>query len=57
MKDQPEYAKQEHFDFLEELRRSGLVNMWGARTNLMKEFPSLSAGQALNVLTYWMENY
>jgi len=57
MREKPEYAKEEHFEFLNELRLSGKVNMFGARPNLMRKFPYLNGDQALDILTYWMETF
>jgi len=43
--------------FLEELRRSGKTNMYGAAPYLMKRFPELSHAEAKEVLRDWMDNY
>jgi hypothetical protein len=42
--------------FLEELRKSGVTNMFGAAPYLVEEF-SLSIEEARNILVEWMENY
>ena len=42
--------------FLEELRRSGVVNMFGATPYLMEVF-GISKGEATKILGDWMKNY
>jgi len=48
---------QEHFDFLEELRESGITNMFGAGPFLEDEFPELNAQEARTVLGKWMDSF
>jgi len=50
-------ATQEHFDFLVELRDSGITNMWGAASFLQDEFPELSKYEAKDVLIAWMGSF
>lgn len=42
--------------FLENLRRSGVTNMYGAVPYLMEEF-ELSSADAKEILVDWMQNY
>lgn len=42
--------------YLEELRRSGVTNMFGAVPYLMGEF-DLDRREARDILTDWMKNY
>ena len=42
--------------FLEELRKSGKTNMFGAAPSLMSEF-ALPRAEAISILKNWMENY
>lgn len=42
--------------YLEQLRRSGIVNMFGAGPYLAEEF-GLSIKQAQKILGEWMDNY
>lgn len=42
--------------YLENLRRSGVVNMFGATTYLMSEF-GLDKHKAREILADWMRNY
>lgn len=42
--------------YLEELRRSGEINMYGARPYLMEAF-GLDKREATKILSDWMKNY
>lgn len=42
--------------FLEELRQSGVCNMYGATPYLEEEF-DLSHSEAIKILADWMKNY
>jgi len=46
----------DYFDYLEELRQSGVTNMFGATPYLMEEF-GLSKYEAKDVLLQWMKSY
>lgn len=48
--------KVQYHNFLENLRRSGVVNMYGAGIYLEKAF-GLSKAKAREVLVEWMETY
>lgn len=52
----PDYVTDEHLEFLDELRESGVTNMKGARPYLIREFPENRKVGAL-ILTYWMESF
>ena len=43
--------------FLEQLRRSGATNMYGAVPYLMVAFDELSQDDAKRILIDWMQNY
>lgn len=45
-----------HFNYLDELRDSGVTNMWGASTYLQDEF-ALDRSTAIAILAKWMESY
>ena len=47
----------EHLDYLDDLRLSGEVNMYGAVPYLMQEFPDLSKKDARIVLSHWMQTF
>jgi len=52
----PEIVEDEHLEFLDELRDSGITNMFGARSWLMKAF-KLPSDEAQKVLLYWMKTF
>ena len=43
--------------FLEDLRRSGVTNMFGAVPYLMRAFDGLTEKKAKEILKDWMKNY
>ena len=45
-----------YYEYLDELRDSGLINMFGAAKFLAREFPELRHDQAVSVLHCWMES-
>ena len=45
-----------HYIYLEALRASGVTNMFGA-TPYLEQARGLSKGEAMKVLSSWMENY
>jgi len=47
---------EEHRQFLEELRDSGEVNMWGAASYIEKEF-ELEPQEAKDILTDWIRSF
>lgn len=49
--------KPEHKEYLDDLRESGVTNMFGARPYLMKEFPELTSGEAGDILKEWMNSF
>ena len=49
-------ANQEHLEYLDELRESGVTNMYGARPYLKAEF-GLSTRDATDVLAEWMRTF
>ena len=48
-----------YFDYLDDLRKSGRVNMYGAVPYLLRRFPELlgDAGRAAAILKAWMDSY
>ena len=49
-------GREAYYNFLENLRRSGVTNMFGAAPYLQAEF-GMDAKEAKNVLVEWMKNY
>ena len=48
-----------YFDYLDQLRQSGEINMFGAMPYLQREFPELAwdRRRASQVLQAWMDSY
>ena len=49
-------TKNKYWLYLENLRKSGVVNMYGAGPYLQKAF-DLTQDEATKILVDWMENY
>ena len=56
MKQRPEFVMEEHLVYLDKLRESGVINMFGAGSYVQKAF-GLDADSARQVLVYWMETF
>ena len=54
---QPKYCTTEMLEYLDDLRESGVTNMFGARPYLQDEFPELSKQEASQVLLFWMKTF
>jgi len=54
--ERPEITTDEHLEFLDDLRESGVTNMFGASPYLEREF-GLERNDAKQVLTYWIESF
>lgn len=50
-------TQEDYFRFLEELRVSGVTNMFGAAPFLEDAFPELNLGEAKDWLIAWMESF
>ena len=55
--ERPAFIKNEHLEYLDDLRDSGITNMFGARPYLLKEYGYLSKEEAGQVVTYWMKTF
>ena len=53
----PDFVTDEHLEYLDNLRESGVTNMFGAASYLMAAFPNLTKPQSREVLTYWMHTF
>lgn len=51
-----EYEFEEYFDFLDDLRESGVTNMFGATPYLVEEF-GVDKSTARRILTEWMRSF
>ncbi len=52
----PEIVTNEHLDYLDELRESGVTNMFGAGSYLQDKF-ELDKNEAKEILLYWMKTF
>ena len=52
----PEMITDEHLTYLDNLRESGVTNMFGAGPYVQSEF-ALSSQEAQHILSYWMETF
>jgi hypothetical protein len=50
-------SNEEYFLFLDDLRASGVTNMFGAAPYLLKAFPALKRHDARDVVLAWMKTY
>lgn len=55
--ERPKFIKNEYLEFLDDLRKSGIVNMMGARPYLMNAFDSLTEERAGRILVYWIKTF
>lgn len=55
-KERPTVVKDEHLTYLDDLRESGVTNMFGAAAYLTREF-GLDRHDAKDVLMYWMASF
>ncbi len=52
----PENVTDEHLEFLDDLRDSGVTNMFGAGPYLSRKF-SLPEPESRGILGYWMDSF
>ena len=50
------FIKDEHLEYLDELRESGDTNMWGASPFLELKF-GMTQAESNDVLIYWMSTF
>lgn len=55
--EKPELMTEEHLEYLDELRESGVTNMFGAASYLQNAFDELSNKDAKAILGYWMHTF
>jgi hypothetical protein len=56
-KEKPEQMMEEHLEYLDVLRGTGITNMFGAGPYLKNAYPELSRKDANSILAYWMETF
>jgi hypothetical protein len=54
--ERPDFVTDEHLPFLDDLRESGITNMFGARPWIQEEF-GLDKNVSAKILTYWMNSF
>lgn len=52
----PDFVEDEHLEFLDKLRESGITNMWGAGPYIQDEF-GIEEKPAREILAYWMTTF
>lgn len=54
--EKPEIVTEEHLDYLDDLRESGIINMFGAGGYIQREF-RVGKKEADTILRYWMKTF
>ena len=54
--DKPEILEEEHLEYLDDLRESGVTNMFGAGSYLREEF-GMDRKESSVILSYWMDTF
>ena len=58
MIDRPTVVEDSHLTYLDDLRESGVTNMFGAGAYLMSTFGGeINLRESRTILTYWMESF
>ncbi len=52
----PDFITDEHLEYLDDLRESGITNMWGAAPFVQATF-ELSRKEAGQIHSYWMKTF
>jgi hypothetical protein len=53
----PDFVTDEHLEYLDDLRDSGVTNMYGAPAYLKRAFRKLTEQQAREATQYWMHTF
>ena len=56
MKEKPEGLEEKHLEYLDNLRESGITNMFGAGSYVKDAF-NLTSIESSRILSYWMETF
>ena len=56
MIERPDIVKDEHLIFLDDLRKSGVTNMFGAR-RYVEDWFDIDRDQAMQIVVYWMRTF
>jgi hypothetical protein len=52
----PAICTDEHLNYLDDLRDSGITNMWNA-SSFLEEYFDLSSNDAKNIFLYWIGTF
>ena len=55
--ERPKFVKDEHLEFLDNLRESGITNMFGSSPYLREVYPRLTIEESTKVVAYWMKTF
>jgi len=55
--EKPKNLKDEHLEFLDGLRESGITNMYGSGSYLREEFSDIDDCESHEIVRYWMETF
>lgn len=55
--ERPEFVTDECLEFLDDLRLSGVTNMFGASPYIEEEFPTVTHDEAVKIVSYWMRTF
>ena len=53
----PDALEPEHLTFLDDLRESGVTNMYGGASHLLAAYDDLGRGDAIKILQHWMDTF
>lgn len=57
MKDRPEKCTDEHLEYLDALRESGITNMYGSPEYLRKAYKGITKDESYKIVAYWMATF
>lgn len=57
LSEKPDYCTDDHLIFLDDLRKSGVTNMFRAAPFLEDHFEDLTSSKSRKVLQYWMFSF
>ena len=57
MTERPSIVSDEHLTYLDDLRESGVTNMFGAGVYLERSHSELGRNEANEILSYWMDSF
>jgi len=55
-KEKPDFVTDEHLEYLDALRESGITNMFGAASYINRDF-GMNMEKSTETLCYWMDTF